>query len=419
LQQSQIRDPIVCTLELKPVPIAGLECFVTASNNKGVEVWNPELRLLLNIDHNCLHYQPNLPALGEICHKNPILIAEHSVTFGTERFTKQLDLTKHSPNWNPDTKLSAVNPHTGISPWKDTCVFIVGAKACPNLAYYKAAELLKGLQRTVLDTKIDFSMDSGLVVLVRPDGRTTTSWVDYSRLRRKDNCRFLHKDHEESSTPVYYSFKPGFVPSYSDQELAILSGRRNPEYEAVMAESHAKKAQRDQLEREKREKRLKEKEHIDYEKVDRGVHSPPVIRGHWILDPRLKGCLGKQSIYVTTSLNHRKDYLVSLRYGSDGQVEVWTDETKPDRLDSEVVDWEIKSQILLDQRYKQNLLVVVEGEHTGKFVCVLSVGWTRLLRCQLSACSSDWSKRQGRQGILRAHSIQCSISSSEECRSSG
>ncbi|KAF9058538.1 hypothetical protein BDP27DRAFT_1506251 [Rhodocollybia butyracea] len=89
-------------VEIKLVPIAGLEGFVSASNTKHVEVWIPELEVVLNIDHNCLHYQPNLTALGEVRKENPPFLAEHSATFFSERTAKHLDLTKLSPNLKPN-----------------------------------------------------------------------------------------------------------------------------------------------------------------------------------------------------------------------------------------------------------------------------------------------------------------------------
>ncbi|KAF9062884.1 hypothetical protein BDP27DRAFT_1368509 [Rhodocollybia butyracea] len=153
-------------VEIKLVPIAGLEGFVSASNTKHVEVWIPELELVLNIDHNCLRYQPNLTALGEV-----LLDPGHLISL------------------------------------------------------------------TVLDVKVDFATHSGFAVLVRPDGRSTTSWVDYSRLRRDDNRRFLHEDQHRSSRLLHYSFKRGYVPSYSDQELLALNGYLNPEYKAKMAQA--------------------------------------------------------------------------------------------------------------------------------------------------------------------------------------
>ncbi|KAF9065506.1 hypothetical protein BDP27DRAFT_1424814 [Rhodocollybia butyracea] len=393
VQQSQIPNSIVCTVELKVVPIAGLEGFVSSSNEKYVEVWVPELELMLNIDHNCLQYQPNLSALGEIRRENPFLLAEHPAAFSAERPMKHLDLTKHSPNLDPNTQLP-INPHTGVSPWKDLRVSIGGTES-DKRGGYKPAELIKGLRCTVLDVKADHSTHSGLAVLVRPDGRSAVSWVDYSRVRREDNHRFLHEEQRswESSRPLYYSFKRGYLPTYSDQERATLSGRLNPGYEAAMTQTYEKQVQKDREEEEKRKQRLEDEERkwIEYEETG-GRDKSPVVTGagdaelelpeHWILNPRLKECLGERSIYVATSLSRRKDYAVSLRPGSDGQVEVWTDEKKSRQLNLEDVDREAKSRTLLDHRYEQNLLVVVEGEHAGNFVRVLSVDWTRSLRCQ-------------------------------------
>ncbi|KAF9063337.1 hypothetical protein BDP27DRAFT_1368071 [Rhodocollybia butyracea] len=386
VQQSQIPNSIVCTVDLKVVPIAGLEGFVCSSNEKYVEVWIPELELILDIDHNCLQYQPNLSALGEIRRENPFLLAEHPAAFSPERPAKHLDLTKHSPNLGPNTQLP-INPHTGVSPWKDIQLDKQGG--------YRPAELIKGLRCTVLDVKADHSTHSGLAVLVRPDGRSAASWVDYSRVRREDNHRFLHEELRpgESSRPLYYSFKRGYLPTYSDQELETLSGRFNPGYEAAMTQIYEKKVQRDQEEEENQKQRLEDEERkwIEYEETGGRGKSPPVIgtgdaelelSEHWILDPRLKEGLGERSIYVATSLSRRKDYPVSLRSRSDGQVEVWTDEKRSQQLNLEDVDREAKSRTLLDHRYERNLLVVVQGEHTGKFVRVLSVDWTRSLRCQ-------------------------------------
>jgi hypothetical protein len=127
-------------------------------------------------------------------------------------------------------------------------------------------------------------------------------------------------------------------------------------------------------------------------------HSAPE---HWIIDPRLKKGLGDRSIYVATALSQQKDYLVSLRYGSNGKVEVWTDEQKPQKIDLKDVDQET-SRIAQDHRYERNLLVVVKGEQTGKFVRVLSVGWTRSLRCQLVQVTGvkDKAGREYREEIL-------------------
>ncbi|KAF9036543.1 hypothetical protein BDP27DRAFT_1374773 [Rhodocollybia butyracea] len=360
MQHSQIPNSIVGTVEPKVVPIAGLEGF----------------------------YQPNLTALGEIRRENPLVLAEHSAEFSPEKPHKHLDLTKPSPNLDSNTQLPR-NAHTGVTPWKDVRVSVVGGMEREERGAYKPAELIKGLRCTVLDVKFDPATHSGLAVLVRPDRHSVSSWIDYCRLHHEDNHRFLHKDKQECSRPLYYSFKQGYIPAYSNQELAALSGHLNPEYEATMAQLCEKRAQRDREEEEKREKRLEddEREWIEYEKDGDRCDSPPVIQGgdtelepeHWILSPRLKEGLGKQSIYVAMSLSLLKDYLVTLRYGSDGKVEVWMDAQK---LDSEDVERETKTRMPLDQRYARNLLAVVQGEHTGKLVRVLSVGWTRSLRCQ-------------------------------------
>lgn len=245
VQHLQIPNSVVCTVEIKLVPIAGLEGFVSASNTKHVEVWIPELELVLNIDHNCLHYQPNLTALGEVRKENPPFLAEHSATFFSERTAKHLDLTKLSPNLKPNGPLP-ITPHTGASPWKDLRVCVVGGTELDQWGRYKPVELIKGLCCTVLDVKVDFATHSGLAVLVRPDGRSTTSWVDYSRLRHDDNRCFLHKDQHGSSRPLHYSFKRGYVPSYSDQELLALNGYLNPEYKTNMAQAHRQREEEEQ-----------------------------------------------------------------------------------------------------------------------------------------------------------------------------
>ncbi|KAF9066660.1 hypothetical protein BDP27DRAFT_1423687 [Rhodocollybia butyracea] len=343
-----------------------LEGFVSASNTKHVEVWIPELELVLNIDHNCLHYQPNLTALG-----------------------KHLDLTKLSPNLKPKGPLP-ITPHTGVSPWKDLCVCVVGGTELDQWGGYKPVELIKGLCCTILDVKVNFATHSGLAVLVRPDGCSTTSWVDYSRLRRDDNHCFFQEDQHGSSRPLHYGFKRGYVPSYSDQELLALNGYLNPEYKAKMAQVH-----RQWEEEEQRKEGIEtgDGEYLVSKEANFCTDSPPPAVGggggaelkleHWILDPCLKEALGEQSIYVATTLSQQKDYLpVNLWYGSKGQVEVWTHAPRSQKLNLEDLENETRTRTLLDQRYERNLLVVVQGEHTGKFVHILSVGWTQSLQCQ-------------------------------------